>query len=102
MYNVPRISVRTLYPISEEKWAYLVKIIKSDGSGTCTSHKVMLDKPYYKDLSNGEIMPEEFVKKAIEFILRNQDKDHLEDKFDIVEITRSFPDFNSYMRRQTH
>ena len=57
----------------------------------------MLDKIYYKDLSKGEIMPEEFVKKAIEFILRNQD--YLEDEFDIEETIHDFPDFDSYVRR---
>jgi hypothetical protein len=105
MHDVPRISVRTLLPLGSEKWAYLVEIIDSDRTGSCTIYKVTMDKRYYQELSkNNSLMPEEFVKKSFEFLLEKEehDKGELGDEFDISDIEYRYPDYTIYMARPVH
>ena len=96
--DVSRISVRTTSPVSEEKWAYLVEITESDGSGSSTNHKITMDRQFYEDVSKGSIMPEEFVRRSLQFLV-NKEGNQLRKEFDLGDILHGYPDYYSYMIR---
>jgi hypothetical protein len=104
IYDVARISVRTLPPVSSDKWLYLVEIIDSSGTGSCTTNKVTMDKRYYLERGKSGLMPEEFVKKSFEFVLEKKELDRVElrDEFDISEIECMYSDYLVYMEGRMH
>ncbi|MFZ0514989.1 MAG: hypothetical protein WAM14_25545 [Candidatus Nitrosopolaris sp.] len=53
-----RITVSTLSPLDENRWSFHVEVTESDGSET--SHRVSMDKEYYKKISTGIMGPEDF------------------------------------------
>jgi hypothetical protein len=93
---VSRISVRTTSPISVAKWAYLVAITKNDGSGSTTGHKVILDRSFYDDASKGVIMPEEFVRRSVQFLV-SKNGNKLQDEFDLGDLVLRYPDYHKYI-----
>ena len=95
-----RISVVTLPPLNDNSWRYEVEITESDGSGSRTTHLVKLDKNYYMDLTErGRIIPEEFIKKSIEFLLERESKDSILRQFDIAQINDYFPEYEREIKK---
>ena len=91
-----RISVRTTSPISVAKWTYHVAITKNDGSGSTTDHKVILDRSFYDEASKGSIMPEEFVRRSIQFLV-SREGNKLQHEFDLGELVKDYPDYHKYI-----
>jgi hypothetical protein len=95
-----RISVVTLPPLSDNIWRYEVEITENDGSGSMTTHQVTMDKDYYIDLTGrGKIIPEEFIKKSLEFLLDRESKDSILRQFDIAQINDYFPEYEKEIKR---
>jgi hypothetical protein len=88
--------VRTTSPLSEELWAYLAEIIKSDGTGSTTDHKITLNRQFYENISKGSIMPEEFVKRSLQFLV-NKEGNKLQQEFDLGDLVLSYPDYYSFI-----
>jgi hypothetical protein len=94
-----RISVITVSSLDNSSWRYNVEIVENDESGSKTSHQVTLDKDYYMDLTEGHIVPEEFVKKSIEFLLDRESKDSILRQFDIAQINDFFPEYEKEIKK---
>ena len=95
-----RISVVTLTPVDDNIWRYEVEITESDGSGSKTTHQVTMNKDYYMDLTErGRIVPEEFIKKSIEFLLDREPQDSILRQFDIGQIRDYFPEYEKEIKR---
>ena len=94
-----RITVNTSSPTGDNIWSYNVEITESNGSGTQTRHKVIMDKEYYTRITNGIIIgPEDFVKKSFEFLLKREDKDSILKEFDIKQISDYFPEYEQEIK----
>jgi hypothetical protein len=97
---VVRISVVTLSPVNDSSWRYEVEITESDGSGSKTTHIVTLGKDYYLNLTErGKIIPEEFIKKSIEFLLDRESKDAILQHFDVAQINEYFPEYEKEIKK---
>ena len=95
-----RISVVTLPPLDDNSWRYEVKITESDGSGSNTTHQITMNKDYYMDMTErGHIIPEEFIKKSIEFLLYRESKDSIMQQFDVAMIKDYFPEYEIEMKK---
>jgi hypothetical protein len=99
---VARISVVTIPPLDENTWRYIVEIIESDGSGSKSTHQVTMNKKYYMTMTEGRIIPEEFIKKSFEFLLDSESKESILQQFDIAQINNYFPEFAKGIKRELH
>jgi len=94
-----RVIVSTLSPLDDNRWAYLVEVTESDGSGSQTRHEISMDKEYYEEISNRTIGPEDFVKKSFEFLSKREDKDSILKEFDIKQIREYFPEYETEIKK---
>jgi hypothetical protein len=94
-----RIIVSTLPPVNDN-WKYYVEITESEGSGSKTVHEVTMDKEYYQEMSDEIILPEEFVKKSIEFLLKRENKDSILKEFNIRQISNYFTEYEDEIRKE--
>ena len=95
-----RIIVSTLPPVDDNTWKYYVEITESEGSGSKTVHEVTMDKEYYQEMSDEIILPEEFVKKSIEFLLKRENKDSILKEFNIRQISNYFTEYEDEIRKE--
>ncbi len=82
-----------VHPSGDE--TYSVKIMTTK----TTEHTVLLEDDYYMELTGGDILPEELIQNAIEFLLRKESIHDIEGKFDLTYIQRLFPDFEKEMKQ---
>ena len=96
-----RISVSTLPPSDDNSsWRYHVEITESDGSGSKTTHQVVIGKDYYMNLTErGRTSPEEFIKKSFEFLLDRESRDSILQQFDIAQINDYFPEYETEIKK---
>ena len=94
-----RIIVSTVTPVDDNTWKYYVEITESDGSGSKTVHNVIVDREYYEMMSNQIVLPEEFVKRSINFLLKKEDKDSILKEFNIRQISNYFPEYEDEIRK---
>ena len=94
-----RIIVSTVPPVDVNIWKYYIEITDSDGSGSKTVHIVTMDREYYEMMSNEIVLPEEFVKKSINFLLKKEDKDSILKEFNIRQISDYFPEYENEIRK---
>ena len=94
-----RITVTTLSPVSDDMWVYNVEITESNGSGSQTRHKVTMDEEYYKEISNGIVGPEDFVKKSFQFLLKRENKDSILKEFNVKQIKEYFPEYENEIKK---
>ena len=94
-----RIIVSTLPPVDDNTWKYYVEITESEGSGSKTVHEVTMDKEYYQEMSDEIILPEEFVKRSIDFLLKRENKDSILKEFNIRQITNYFTEYEDEIRK---
>jgi hypothetical protein len=95
-----RIIVSTLPPINDNNWKYYVEITESGGSGSKTVHEVTMDKEYYQEMSDEIILPEDFVKRSIEFLLKRENKDSILKEFNIRQISNYFTEYEDEIRKE--
>lgn len=95
-----RIIVNTLPPLDDNTWKYYIEITESDGSGSKTVHEVTIDREFYQKISNEIILPEEFIKRSIDFLLKRENKDSILKEFNIRQISDYFPEYKDEIRRE--
>ncbi|KKU11538.1 MAG: hypothetical protein UX16_C0012G0012 [Parcubacteria group bacterium GW2011_GWB1_45_7] len=79
-------------PVSDDNDEYIYDVEVTEG-GSATEHRVTLAFDYYETITNGEIDPDELVKKSFEFLLDKEPKEAILGEFNIEEILQHFPDF---------
>lgn len=67
--------------------------VEVSGSDSSTSHTITLKETDYKTMTNGKITPEILIEKSFEFLLGREPKESILRHFDLMEITRYFPDY---------
>jgi hypothetical protein len=78
-----------------------VEITESDGSGSKTTHQVVIGKDYYMNLTErGRTSPEEFIKKSFEFLLDRESRDSILQQFDIAQINDYFPEYEMEIKKE--
>jgi hypothetical protein len=58
-----------------------------------------MDREYYEMMSNQVVLPEEFVKRSINFLLKKEDKDSILKEFNIRQISDYFPAYEDEIRK---
>lgn len=67
---------------------------------TKSTHRVTLKASDYDRLSSGEISQEELVRKSFEFLLDQEPKESILGRFNLMEIARYFPSFESDIKQR--
>lgn len=62
---------------------------------------VKIDRRHWEELTGGRESPEQLVKKCFRFLLKKQSKYSILRSFDLREVHKRFPEFESEMRRVT-
>ncbi len=65
--------------------------------GSKSTKTVTLDDKYHKKTTGGIIPKEETIKKSIEFLLEREPKESIMSKFNLKDIVKFFPEFESYI-----
>lgn len=82
-----------VHPCGEETYSVTVM------TNNTTEHTVLLEDEYYMKLTGGDILPEELIQNAIEFMLRKESVHDIEGRFDLTYVQRLFPDFEKEMKQ---
>lgn len=67
--------------------------VEVSGDNSATSHKVTLKESDYKTMTNGKITPEILIEKSFEFLLAREPKESILRQFNLMEISRYFPEY---------
>jgi Holliday junction resolvase-like predicted endonuclease len=81
--------------ISENE--FRVRVIEGKAQ---TSHVVTVKKADYECITSGKVEPAELVRRAFEFLLENEPKESILARFDLMLITRYFPNFEREIRQR--
>jgi hypothetical protein len=73
---------------NESGWVFDVQV---DGVG----YKVEVKKGDYEKLTGGEVTAEELVEKSLKFLLAREPKEAILKQFNIMDISRYFPEYES-------
>ena len=77
---------------NENPKKYLVTISEDSSK---TSHQVTLSDEYYQRLTGGLRSREDFIKASFEFLLEREERGAILANFDISEIQKYFPEYES-------
>ncbi len=58
-----------------------------------TDHTVTLTPDYYQKLTEGNVSPEQLIKRSFEFLLERETNSCILSRFDLPVIARYFPEF---------
>ena len=78
----------------EGGWEFAVEV---NEKGSKTDHTVTMSKDYFEPLNTSK-SPEEVVKLSFEFLLSKEPKEMILSEFDIIVISKYFPEFSGHMR----
>lgn len=70
--------------------------VREDGSET--RHIVTVEPAYARQIAGGKTPSEELVKRSFEFLLEHEPKESILRKFDLKDISRYFPEYESDIR----
>jgi hypothetical protein len=65
---------------------------------TTTTHTVIVSPAYYEKLTSRRISVEELVRRSFEFLLERESNTSILRRFDLPEIGRYFPEYESTIR----
>ena len=65
---------------------------------TTTTHTVIVSPTYYEKLTSKRISAEELVRRSSEFLLDRESNTSILRRFDLPEISRYFPEYESTIR----
>ena len=86
---------------SEDGWRFVVEVGPPAGGGEGkTQHSVTLDKEYWEKLTDTRHNPEELVRKFFEFLLAREPKESILREFNLQEIAKYFPEYESEIKAQ--
>lgn len=72
---------------------FQVEVVSEDNSRT--THQVTLGKDLYARLTGGLKSPEELVKASFEFLLEREPKESILGSFDLSEIQKYYPEYET-------
>jgi len=73
-----------------EEFVYDVEITEG---GSTTEHKISVNTEEYEQIADGEMEPEDLVRKSLEFLLEREPKEAILSEFNIKEISRYFSEY---------
>jgi hypothetical protein len=88
---VAEISVETT---GKDGGAYTFRVEVGEGASD-TGHEVTLSQDDLAKWSSGQESPERFVERCFEFLLAREPKESILRRFDVRDITRYFPEFET-------
>lgn len=65
---------------------------------TVTHHTVSLSEEYCTKLSGGKFSPETLIRKSFEFLLEREPNTSILNAFDLSDISRYFPEYETVIR----
>lgn len=77
--------------------AYEVRVAEGRSQ---SSHRVTLAEKDYTRLTNGNIAPEELIRRSFEFLLEHESKESILGRFDLMVISRYFPQYEREIKRR--
>ena len=80
--------------IEEDDVQFVFKVEISD-DGSKTQHTVTLQKKDHHRLTNNAVEPSEFVRASFDFLLEREAKESILSRFDIMDITKYFPEYEA-------
>ena len=69
----------------------------AEGSSQST-HQVTISGEYYRQLTSGQYSEETLLERSFEFLLERESKESILPRFDLREIGRYFPSFESVIK----
>ncbi len=78
-------------------WVFEVTVTDGDGQ---TTHRVAVTLETYERLTGHVCPPEELVRRSFEFLLEREPKESILREFDIIVISRYFPDYERELRKR--
>jgi len=82
--------------VSEDKSKFTFNVEVREGAGK-TQHMVTMGKNFYGSLQTKK-SPEAVVKKSFEFLLEREAKESILTKFDITDISKYFPEYETKLK----
>jgi len=82
--------------VKESEGTFVVSV----ENGTKTSHKVSLNFDDYHRLTEGCCSEEELIKESFYFLLEREDNDMILKSFDLMEISRYFPEYVEEIKKR--
>lgn len=79
----------------QDGWVFDVEVDESDSA---SRHTVSLTRETFKRLARSSEEPADFLRRAVEFLLKRESKESILSSFDVEDITRYFPEFEEEIR----
>lgn len=79
-------------------WLFQVRVSEPDGSAS--EHQVTLKEQDYQRLTAGRIGPERLVELSFAFLLEREPKEAILSRFDLMVISRYFPEYEGELKRR--
>lgn len=80
-------------------WEFLVEIVDEESKA---EFKITLDKEYWEKLTNAVHIPEELIRKSVEFLLQREPKESILKEFNLREIGKYFPEYEKEIISRIH
>ncbi|MCR4405169.1 MAG: hypothetical protein NUW06_07870 [Candidatus Acetothermia bacterium] len=82
----------------EGGWLFQVKVSEADGS--ISEHQVTLREGDYQRLTAERVDPERLVEESFRFLLEHEPKEAILGRFDLMAISRYFPEYEEEVKRR--
>ena len=82
---------------TNDGWTFLVELGYGDG---LAEYIVDVDVDYWTKLTGRRIEPDELVKTSFEFLLSKEQKELIFKKFNLADVSGSFPMYESEIKRR--
>ncbi|HXF15054.1 MAG TPA: hypothetical protein VN517_18015, partial [Terriglobales bacterium] len=76
---------------------YAVRVIQGKSEST---HRVTLEDKDYTRLTDGNVTPEELIRRSFEFLLEHESKESILESFDLMVISRYFPQYEREIKKR--
>ena len=76
---------------------YEVRVVQGKSE---SSHRVTLAEKDYTRLTNGDIPPEDLIRRSFEFLLEHESKESILGRFDLMVISRYFPQYEREIKKR--
>jgi len=76
---------------------YAVRVIQGKSEST---HRVTLEDKDYTRLTDGNVTPEELIRRSFEFLLEHESKESILESFDLIVISRYFPQYEREIKKR--
>jgi len=91
----PLLTIKKTY---EDKHVYKYSVIVKEDNIE-TEHEVSIEKDYYEKLTSKKSSPDQLVKFSFHFLLEREPKESILKKFNLNEIQKYFPGYESEVIR---